>query len=133
MFACGWVGALAGLLPRRIRGRAEIALLCGYGVAASYLFGLLMNLWFWPFAVGSGTGISYLPGGSLGENLGSFLVYSLLTSTAGWDTLRAVTTVLGLTLVGRPILAALRRAKPVAPAPVTQPVVPAPRVSMGNW
>ncbi len=112
MFACGWVGALAGLLPRRIRGRAEIALLCGYGVAASYLFGLLMNLWFWPFAVGSGTGISYVPGGSLGENLGSFLVYSLLTSTAGWDTLRAVTTVLGLTLVGRPILAALRRAKP---------------------
>lgn len=132
MFACAWVGAAAGLLPRSIRGRGEIALLCLYGVAASYLFGLLMNLWFWPFAVGSGTGISYVPGGSLAENLGSFLVYSLLTSTAGWDTLRAVTTVLGLIVVGRPILAALRRAKPVAAAPLSQPVVPALRVGVGN-
>lgn len=130
MFACGWVGAGAGLLPRGIRGRGEIALLCGYGVAASYVFGLLMNLWFWPFAVGSGTGISYVPGGSLTENLGSFLVYSLLTSTAGWDTLRAVTTVLGLLLVGRPILAALRRAKPITAPPT--PVVPALRVGVGN-
>lgn len=133
MFACGWVGAVAGLLPRGARGRTEIALLCGYGIAASYVFGLLMNLWFWPFAVGSGTGISYVPGGSLSENLGSFLVYSLLTSTAGWDTLRAVTTVLGLVLVGRPILAALRRAKPVTPASALHPVVPAPRVGVGSW
>ena len=59
---------------------------------ASYLFGLLTNLWFWPFAVGAGTGISYVPGAPLGTNLSSFLLYSLLTSTAGWDTLRAVTT-----------------------------------------
>ena len=90
-------------------------MLCAYGIAASYLFGLLMNMWFWPFAVGAGTGISYIPGGSIGENLASFFLYSLLTSTAGWDTLRAVTTVIGLLLVGRPILAALRRAKPIVP------------------
>ena len=31
-------------------------MLCGYGIVASYLFGLLTNLWFWPFAVGAGTG-----------------------------------------------------------------------------
>lgn len=114
MFACGWVGAGAGLLPRRLRGGAEIAMLAVYGVVASYLFGLIMNLWFWPFAVGSDTSISYVPGGNLGENVGNFLVYSLLTSTAGWDTLRAVTTVIGLALVGRALLRSLRRAKPVA-------------------
>jgi len=116
MFACGWVGAGAGLLPRRVRGKAELWMLAGYGVVASYVFGLLLNLWFWPFAVGSGTGISYVPGAPLGTNLSSFLLYSLLTSTAGWDTLRAVTTVIGIAVVGRAVLAALRRVKPVAGA-----------------
>ncbi|MHC6592092.1 ATP-binding cassette domain-containing protein [Arthrobacter sp. C152] len=114
IFACAWVGAGAGLLPRRVRGKAEVVMLCGYGIVASYVFGLLLNLWFWPFAVGAGTGISYVPGAPPGTNLGSFLLYSLLTSTAGWDTLRAVTTVVGVTVVGRAILAALRRVKPVS-------------------
>ena len=114
IFACSWVAAGAGLLPRRVRGRAELWMLCGYGAFASYVFGLLTNLWFWPFAVGAGTGISYVPGAPLETNLSSFLLYSLLTSTAGWDTLRAITTVIGITVVGRAILAALRRVKPVS-------------------
>lgn len=114
IFACAWVGAGAGLLPRRVRGKAELWMLCGYGVMASYLFGMLMNLWFWPFAVGAGTGISYQPGAPLSTNLASFLIYSLVTSTAGWDTLRAITTVIGIAVVGRAILAALRRVKPVS-------------------
>ncbi|VXC12449.1 ABC transporter family protein [Arthrobacter sp. 9AX] len=116
IFACAWVGAGAGLLPRRVRGKAELWMLCGYGVVASYLFGLLTNLWFWPFAVGAGTGISYVPGAPLGTNLSSFLLYSLVTSTAGWDTLRAITTIIGIAVVGRAILAALRRVKPVSSA-----------------
>ncbi|MCI4657591.1 ECF transporter S component [Cryobacterium zhongshanensis] len=126
MFACGWVGAGAALLPRhragggsgvlgrlgpRASARLEIAMLAGYGVVASYLFGLVMNLWFWPFAVGTGTGISYSPGAPLGTNLASFGLYSLVTSTLTWDTVRAVTTVLGICLVGPAALAALRRAK----------------------
>lgn len=114
IFACAWVGAGAGLLPRKVRGKAELGMLCVYGAAASYLFGLMTNLWFWPFAVGAGTGISYVPGAPLGTNLSSFLLYSLLTSTAGWDTLRAITTIIGICLVGRAILAALRRVKPVS-------------------
>ncbi|MDQ0676897.1 energy-coupling factor transporter ATP-binding protein EcfA2 [Arthrobacter pascens] len=114
IFACAWVGAGAGLLPRRVRGRAELWMLGGYGILASYVFGLLTNLWFWPFAVGAGTGISYVPGAPLATNLSSFLLYSLVTSTAGWDTLRAITTVVGIAVVGRAILAALRRVKPVS-------------------
>lgn len=114
IFACAWVGAGAGLLPRRVRGRAELWMLCAYGVVASYVFGLLTNLWFWPFAVGAGTGISYAPGAPLATNLSSFLLYSLLTSTAGWDTLRGITTIIGIAVVGRAILAAFRRAKPVS-------------------
>ncbi|GAT72097.1 monosaccharide ABC transporter ATP-binding protein [Microbacterium sp. HM58-2] len=119
MFACAWVGAGAGLLPRRLSGRIEIAGLCVYGVVASYVFGLLMNIWFWPFAVGTGTAISYVPGAPLSQNIGSFLLYSLVTSTAGWDTLRAITTVVGVIVIGRPVLAALRRAKPLTSARAT--------------
>ncbi len=128
MFACAWVGAGAGLLPRR-RGPVprgprhsvrlprggEIAMLIGYGILASYAFGLLMNLWFWPFAVGTQTGISYEPGAPIGQNLASFVLYSLITSTLTWDTLRAVTTTIGLLVIGPAVLASLRRAKPVAP------------------
>ncbi|HEY9324880.1 MAG TPA: ECF transporter S component, partial [Agromyces sp.] len=122
MFACAWVGAGAGLLPRGVRGRAEIAMLCVYGVVSSYLFGLLMNLWFWPFAVGYGTGISYDGDAPVGVNLASFLLYSLVSSTLSWDTLRAITSVIGIVVVGRPVLAALRRSKPLA-ASVAEPSV----------
>lgn len=129
MFACGWVGAVAGLLPRRVRGWGEIVMLCAYGAAASYVFGLLLNLWFWPFAVGPDTAISYQPGAPISQNLGSFLLYSLVTSTVGWDTLRAITTIVGIVIVGRPVLAALRRAKPVAPARRDPAFPPRPRRS----
>lgn len=116
-FACGWVAAGAGLLPRirlaspRWSSRLEVAMLVLYGILAAYAFGLVMNLWFWPFAVGSGTSISYLPGAPLGRNLASFGLYSFVTSTATWDTVRAVTSAVGILLVGPAALAALRRAK----------------------
>ncbi|CAN5498679.1 hypothetical protein BH10ACT7_BH10ACT7_21180 [soil metagenome] len=117
IFACGWVAAGAGLLPRltaasaRARSFWEMVMLVAYGVLASYAFGLIMNFWFWPFAVGLGTDISYVAGAPIGQNLASFGLYSLVTSTLTWDTVRAVTTTVGLVLVGPAALAALRRAK----------------------
>ena len=110
IFACGWVAAGAGLLPK-VPPRAEIAMLVGYGILSSYAFGLLMNFWFWPFAVGVGTGLSYEAGAPLGQNLASFGLYSLVTSTLTWDTVRAVTAAVGILLVGPAALAALRRAR----------------------
>ena len=115
MVALGWVGLGAGLLPtwwgrkNGTKGRAEVVLLAAYGVVASYLFGILMNLWFWPLAVGPETSISLDSGASLGENVASFVRYSLATSTLTWDTVRAITTVVTLFLVGGPALRALRR------------------------
>jgi hypothetical protein len=116
LFACGWVAAGAGLLPRirvgsrRIAARLEIGMLAVYGVLAAYVFGLVMNFWYWPFGVGAGTGISYLPGAPLGQNLASFWLYSLVTSTLTWDTVRALTTAIGILLLGPAVLSALRRA-----------------------
>ena len=114
MIALGWVGLGAGLIPfswgRTTRGtRLEVAALALYGAISSYLFGLLMNLWFWPLAVGPDTSLSLDFDASWGENLASFLLYSLATSTLTWDTVRAVTTVVTLLLVGGPALRALRR------------------------
>lgn len=115
MLCAGWVGLLAGLLPRRVTGRAEIAMLAFYGVLASYAYGLLMNLTSWPYLLGIQVpghegSLSVVPGDPLVENLHRFLVYTLLTSTGGWDTGRAVTTAVATVVLGPAVLATLRRA-----------------------
>jgi energy-coupling factor transport system substrate-specific component len=109
MLAASWVGLGAGLLPRVGRGRVEIAMLAAYGVVAAYFYGTIMNLWFWPFATGDGTGLSYLPGASLLTNLHRFALFDAATSL-GWDTGRAVTNVVAITVLGSAVLATLRRA-----------------------
>ncbi|MDT0341111.1 ECF transporter S component [Streptomyces litchfieldiae] len=110
MMAAGWVGLGAGLLPRRPSGRAEIALLAGYGVLAAYAFGLVMNLWFWPYATGPGTELSIDPDAGWTDNLHTFVLYTLATSTFGWDTGRALTNVLTICALGPAVLTTLRRA-----------------------
>jgi energy-coupling factor transport system substrate-specific component len=109
MLASAWIGMGAGLLPRRVRGRWEVVMLIGYGIVAAYLFGLLMNLWFWPYAVGGGTDVSFVPGAGVASNLHRFALYTLTTSFA-WDTGRAVTNSLGILAFGPAVLATLRRA-----------------------
>jgi energy-coupling factor transport system substrate-specific component len=105
----------AGLLPRRLTGRAEIAALVVYGIVASYAFGILMNLSSWPFVLGivvpghEGS-LSYVAGAPLMDNLERFAVYTLLTSTGSWDTGRAITTSVALVVLGPAILTTLRRA-----------------------
>lgn len=108
MIGAAWVGLGAGLLPRAA-GRAEIALLAAYGAVAGLAYGFVMNLSFWPFAVGTGTGLSFVPGDPVLENLRRFAVFTLATSL-GWDLGRAVTNVLLISLTGRAVLQTLRRA-----------------------
>ena len=108
MLAASWIGLGAGLLPPA-RGRTELALLAGYALVASLVYGLAMNLWFWPLATGAGSEVSYVAGAPLLENLGRFLAFSLVTSL-GWDIGRAITTTVLVALVGPAVLGALRRA-----------------------
>ncbi|CAN5241299.1 ECF transporter S component [soil metagenome] len=111
MLAAAWVGMLAGLLPwPRLRGRAELALLAAYGVVSAYLFGFLLNLAFWPFLLGGQTQLSYVPGAAVAENLHRFLLYTLATSSFGWDTGRAITNMIAILVAGTAVLGALRRA-----------------------
>lgn len=108
MFGAAFIGLGAGLLPR-CRGRAEIALLALYGFFAAYLYGLLLNLSFWPFVVDPASTTAYVPGAANGFNLRRYVIFDAATSL-GWDTLRAFTNVVLIVLTGPAILAALRRA-----------------------
>jgi energy-coupling factor transport system substrate-specific component len=108
MIAAGWVGLGAGLLPP-VRGRAEVIMLAAYGALAGLFYGLLINLWFWPFATYAETAVSFEPGASVGTNLMRYAAFFLVTSFV-WDTVRAALTATLCLLAGRPVLAALRRA-----------------------
>lgn len=111
MMAAAWIGMGAGLLPwHALRGRREIALLVAYAVIVSYVFGALMNLWFWPFMLDEGGQLSYVPGAPVLENLHTFLLYNLATSASGWDTGRAITNAVAIVAVGPAVLMVLRRA-----------------------
>ena len=107
MFGAAWIGFFAGCLPS-LRGRAEVVMLAAYGAVSALAYGLLLNLWFWPFATGSNTNISFLPGAGLTENLGRFWAFHLTTSL-GFDLPRAIFTAVFLLVAGRPLLGALRR------------------------
>ncbi len=129
MLASAWIGMGAGLLPRRFTGKAEIALLVVYGVVCAYFFGILMNLSSWPFILGieltGHTGsLSFVPGAPLLDNLHRFGVYTLLTSTGGWDTGRAITNGIAIVVLGPAILTTLRRAARRASYGTTPTLVP---------
>ncbi|WP_051871965.1 ECF transporter S component [Streptomyces sclerotialus] len=111
MLSMGWVAMGAGLLPGpdRLRGRREMLLLAGYGTLSSLLYGLIMNLQGWPYIAGLASGVSFVPGDPLPENLARFVTYCLATSL-GWDLPRALLTVVLTLTVGPALLKALRRA-----------------------
>ncbi len=129
MLISAWVGMGAGLLPRRFSGRREIALLAAYGVVAAYAFGMLMNLSGWPFVAGIAVpgeegSLSYVAGAPVLENLHRFVLYTLLTSTGGWDTVRAITNAVAIVVLGPAVLTTLRRAsRRVIVKPADQAVV----------
>lgn len=108
MFGCAFVGLLAGLLPP-LRGRSEVVMLAAFGAASGYLFGLLLNLSFWPFSVDATSSIAYRPGASLSDQWHRYLVFDATTSL-GWDTGRAVTTAILILIAGPALLTTFRRA-----------------------
>ena len=111
VFAAAWIGMAAGMLPgKKLRGRKEIALLVLFGIIASELFGILMDLQFWPWALGANTQLSYLVHGSIAQNLLRFINFHFASAMA-WDVPRAIFTTILLLLSGKAVLSALRRTK----------------------
>ncbi len=110
IFAAAWIGLLAGALPKKVRGIQEIGMLILFSVFASGLFGLLMDLQFWPWALGSTTQLSYIPNGDLVTNLERFITFHFATAMA-WDIPRAIFTSVLIAFTGSAVLSALRRTR----------------------
>ena len=108
VFAAAWIGLLAGSLPKKTRGVYEIVMLMCFSIFASGLFGILMDLQFWPWALGANTQLSYLPNGDLSENLTRFITFHFATAMA-WDVPRAIFTSTLIAFTGGAVLSALRR------------------------
>ena len=107
--APGW-GSVAGLLPRGCAAGREIVMLAGYGAVAGYAVRVPAQ----PvvLAVLPSTRTARSPtcrAPSFGEQWHRYLLFDAATSL-GWDTGRAVTTLVGILLVGPAALATFRRA-----------------------
>jgi energy-coupling factor transport system substrate-specific component len=113
MFTAGWVGLSAPLcrpLVRAIGGtgkRLESLVLATFAGFWGVLFGIVMNVWFWPFAVGPADQY-WEPGIGLAETITRYAVFYATTSLV-WDVLRAVGNVVLMLAFGATALQALRR------------------------
>ena len=111
-FGAAWVGLASGfagivLARLRIGGRAEVAALAGMGGVAAIFYGLVINLWSWPFFIG-GPDISYEPGLSTAEAIRRYFNFYILTSF-GWDLVGSICNIVAISLAGGAVLRALRR------------------------
>ncbi len=110
MFASGWVGAVAGLLPHlRPNSRVELLMLAAAGFVMGLLYGAVMNLWFWPFVFRPEMSAQYWqPGTGILETLQRYALFYVVTSFF-WDVWRGLGNAVLLLLFGAPVLRLLRR------------------------
>ncbi len=121
MFTAGWAGLTAGWM-RQIPGRAgtgsrnssnpgfgtrDLILLSVFGFVWGLLYGAIINVYFWPFATGPADQ-TWTPGIGLGETLGRYAVFYVVTSLI-WDLVRAVGNVVLILLLGTPMVKTLTR------------------------
>jgi energy-coupling factor transport system substrate-specific component len=113
MITAGWVGqsaVLITLLVNQLRWRdktGEIVLLAIFGAFWGMFYGLVMNLWFWPF-LGAGIGQTFTQTVSALENFQRYIAYYLATSLI-WDTTRAIGNVLMIFIMAKPVLKIFQR------------------------
>jgi energy-coupling factor transport system substrate-specific component len=110
MFAAGWVGLLSGLLPSlECHPHAEAVGLSVWGLLLGFAFGVLMNIYFWPYVANPTLSEMYWQSGlDLGETLKRYAVFYTFTSL-WWDLPRAAGNFVLLLLFATPILRLLRR------------------------
>jgi energy-coupling factor transport system substrate-specific component len=113
MITAGWVGQSAALLPPLIRlfdwqgKKGEIILLAFFSAIWGLLYGVIMNLWFWPY-LASTPDQSILQGAGLIDNFQRYFAYYLATSVV-WDVTRSVGNVLMMIFIAQPVLKILKR------------------------
>jgi energy-coupling factor transport system substrate-specific component len=107
MFAAGWVGLTAGWLPHLQRPAAVLTLLLLFGFVWGMAYGLILNLYFWPFIIGD-PAMSWEATTGWQESLSRYATFYLATSLY-WDVTRAAGNVLLLLVVALPTIRALAR------------------------
>jgi energy-coupling factor transport system substrate-specific component len=110
MLSAGWVGLLSGWLPRLAgNSRAEAIMLAAWGLVLGFSFGLLMNIYFWPYVFAPGQSEMYWqPGLSIVQTLRRYALFYAVTSL-WWDLARAVGNFVLLLIFAAPVLRLLRR------------------------
>ncbi len=110
MFAAGWVGAVAGLLPHGHKStRWEMVFLAGVGFLLGLFYGLVMNLWFWPFVYNPAQAALYWqPGEGPLAVIKAYALFYVVTSLV-WDVWRGVGNAALILLFGAPVLRLLER------------------------
>ena len=112
MLALGWMGGGAGLAGRataHLPSRVEVGVLTAYGWVWGFVYGAIMNLWFWPFVRAGGDGdLSWRPGLSLAEKLHHYWSFYVATSLS-WDAAGAFANALVIALTGATLLRSMRR------------------------
>jgi energy-coupling factor transport system substrate-specific component len=109
MLALSWMGAGAGfvgVLTRRLDPRLEVVALAAYAWVWGFLYGAIMNLWFWPLA--RGLSLDWHPGLDLAETLHRYCQFYVATSL-GWDAAAAITNALLVLVTGLVLMRTLRR------------------------
>ncbi|HHS96645.1 MAG TPA: ECF transporter S component [Chloroflexi bacterium] len=108
MLAAGWIGLTAGWLRPLIGGRRwEIPALALFGLLWGFLYGGILNLYFWPYLTGAAGG-GWEPGLDPMEVVRRYAAFYGITSL-GWDAVRAGGNFLLMTALGAPVLRALQR------------------------
>lgn len=129
MFAAGWAGLTAGWLAQAtewmkkhiekpgeatdardrssLRTQLDLLILCVFAFAWGLLYGAIMNIYFWPFAVGPPEQ-TWQPGIGIGETLARYGVFYAVTSLT-WDVARAAGNVALMLALARPMIKTLDR------------------------
>ena len=81
--------------------------MAAYGWCWGFLYGAIMNLWFWPFERDQGP-LSWRPGMGLGTTLHHYWSFYVATSL-GWDAAGALVNAALIVMLGVPLLRTLRR------------------------
>jgi energy-coupling factor transport system substrate-specific component len=107
----GLLAPLARPLVRLVGGRrasrTEVIILAGYAGLCGLFYGVVINLWFWPFMTGPSDQY-WQAGVSLAETVRRYAVYYAATSLV-WDVFAVAGNVLLVSVFGAATLAALRR------------------------
>jgi len=134
MLALAWMGAgagVVGLAVRRLPAWAEVGALVAYGWMWGFVYGAILNLWFWPWFAGDSQ-LSWRPGLSVGETLSHYWSFYVATSLA-WDAAGATANALATAVLARPVLRSLRRfASRLTPAVELEPLVPTATANLGT-